>query len=656
MRSSDKSDQKYQAPIILTESKIKPFWREKSFYKDGNPIDIVEFSEKRLGLLPSPKQKEILYALAGKNPYDWDTGYQQYIIGVGQGGGKNTYVIAPYTVYTAYRIANMKDPWYYFSVLKGEGIDRSLPFELANSSMVNDKQAKNVHFRKVQSMIRRCKLEDGTNWFEKYSAMDIRESVGDIKGKEIHIKTQENCGDIIFHSFDSTVSAGEGLNSILDVIDEPSRANTQATYVKALELWNMYIGQLNTRFPRNIGKAVVFSYLNDSAWDLTWTLIQQTEEENKLNSNQKVMYAINLASWDTNPTVSKKDPAIAKAYRNNPNDARARYEGIKGVAKEGFYQPYPDKIVECFSDKIISPVEYEYCINERKVKHPSTLKIETKEFSAIRLKGVKGDNRTRAFWFDAAETYDGFVLKGGYIETIDELKDELFIDGKPEMIVVNKRPVIDIVFVWQPQEGRPVDFVNVGEVLGILLDKFPNTRIARSDKWNSVKLSQEIMSRGIFSETLGFGRTQQFRFYSRLRWMIFNNIPMFYKNPKPLTRRGITKTIGEWNIIEHEQLLRDGDKIDHPPQGSKDFADVDAGLCNDLISLETQQGAIVGANSLTDPKILSLIDQYIYERQKLRNASIPENMHLSLIAKGMGMSVGDTSKIKELIESQFPNL
>jgi hypothetical protein len=611
-----------------------------------------------LGLYPSPKQKQILYDLAGRNPYEWDMNHQQYVIGIGQGGGKNTYLIAPYTVYVAYRIANMKDPWYYFSVLKGERIDRSLPFELANSSLVNDKQAKNVHFRKIQSMIRRCRTPDGENWFEKYAQMDIRESAGDIKGKEIHIKTQENCGDIIFHSFDSTVSAAEGLNSIVDIMDEMSRANTQATYVKALELWNMYVGQLNTRFPRNIGKLIGFSYLNDSAYDLTHTLIQQAEEEKKLKKDEQIMYAINLASWETNPTVNRKDPSVQRAYKNNPIDARARYEGIKGVAKEGFYQPYPEKIREVFSDKIVSPVEYDYFVSQRKFKHPSSQKMEAKEFSAIKIKKIKGDNRTRAFWFDAAETYDAFVLKGGYIETIDEMKDELFIDNKPELIVVNKRPIVDIVLIWQPYEGRPVDFENVGEVVGVLLSKFPNTRIARSDKWNSVKLSQEIMSRGVFSETVGFSRIQQYRFYSRLRWMMFNNIPLFYNSEQPLTRRGITKTVGEWNIGEHEQLLREGEKVDHPPNGSKDFADVDAGLCNDLVSLETQMGMIVGEgmNSLADPKILVLIDKYIYERQKLRNAGISEREQLSLIAKGMGMEIQDVSKIKELIETNFPTL
>ena len=41
---------------------------------------------------------------------------------------------------------------------------------------------------------------------------------------------------------------------------------------------------------------------------------------------------------------------------------------------------------------------------------------------------------------------------------MDEMKDELFIDGKQEAIVINKRPVIDIVIVWQPQENHPVRF------------------------------------------------------------------------------------------------------------------------------------------------------------------------------------------------------
>ncbi len=112
---------------------------------------------------------------------------------------------------------------------------------------------------------------------------------------------------------------------------------------------------------------------------------------------------------------------------------------------------------------------------------------------------IDGDSRVRGWAFDAGVTGDAFILKGGFIETMDVMKDELFVHGgdKPELIVMNKRPIVDIVIVWQPQKGIAIDYLNVGDVLGALLEKFPNSRFAYSDKYNSEKLRQEVMTKGV---------------------------------------------------------------------------------------------------------------------------------------------------------------
>ncbi len=131
------------------------WWRWPTFWKDGNPVDVETFVELYLGMNPSPKQREVLRALVGTDPFEWNTDYQQFNLAIGQGGGKNTMIIAPCTAYVAYKIANMKDPWLYFSRFLAEPLDRmSTKFEMPNSSMVTERQAKNVHFSKMQNVIR----------------------------------------------------------------------------------------------------------------------------------------------------------------------------------------------------------------------------------------------------------------------------------------------------------------------------------------------------------------------------------------------------------------------------------------------------------------------------------------------------------------------
>jgi len=677
-RSGARSNQEAANSVSETDRSVSPFfhlakaewattewWKKPEFWKDGNPVNIDVFIETMLGMYPSDEQRVLQHILVGTDAYEWDTTYQQYNFAVGQGGGKNTYLIAPCTAYTAYRIANMRDPWLYFSRFLEKPLDYGTKFEMTNSSMVTERQAKDVHFSKMQGLIRRCmipvqrpdgRLEKGTqNWFEVYAGLDIRESFGDIKQKTITIQTQPGCGPIVLHSFDSTPSAPEGLHIIMGLVDEASRADTEASYHDMDLLWKVIIGNLNTRFPHGVGKVVNFSYLSTSEYDFTHRLLQAAEEEKK-HTDHPIIFAVNKSTFEMNPNVKKTDPSIEMAYRNDPIDAQARYEGIKGASREGFYQPHVYKVSECFFE-MESPVDYEFGVTERWVENPQTRVKEMKRFVKVDLTRIKSDNRVRGWAFDAGVSIDAFILKGGYIETMDEMQDELFIDNRRELVVMNKRPVIDIVIVWQPRDNMTVDYLNVGEVLGILLDKFPNSRFANSDKYNSEKLRQEIMARGVSSETYQFGNAQQVRLYKKLRWMFWNNIPQIIKDTQhPIRKGGITKTVGEWNLQEHERLLRiNENKVDHPKEGSKDLADVDAILCNDLAMLETQGwGSITSEVPEAGPQLMRLMEGFLLARQSLINSGIPASQHIAHLATELGLSVEQAERLQEFIEEHFP--
>ena len=608
-----------------------------------------------LGMYPSPGQYELLWTLAGRDPYEWDVQYQQFALGIGQGGGKNTYIIAPFIGYLTYKIANMKNPHGYFSRFYDAAIDRQTKFEISNSSLVTERQAKNVHFAKMSSLIRRCMTQDGkANWFEKYAGMDLRASFGDMKDKSIRIPTVAGCGEIVLHSFDSTPTAPEGLNLIAAIVDEPSRADTQTGYADAQLLWNVIVGNLNTRFARNVGKAIAFSYLNNSEYDFMDTLIKLAEEEKRQNLGS-LIFATKRASWETNPNIKREDESVDRAYKNDPSAAKARYECIKGASKEGFYQPHVETVREAFVE-MDSPVEYTYKVTERKIENPRTHEVEVKRYIGVDLTTIRGDNRVRCWALDPAEKYDAFVLKGGYVETMDERRDELFIDNREELIVMNRRPVIDVVIVWQPQEGLTVDYLNIGEIMGILLTKFPNSKSANSDKWNMAKLSQEIIARGVSSETLAFGNAQQLRLYTKLRWQFWNAIPRIHYDAKhTIAKKGVSKTIGEWNVTEHERLLKlNGNKVDHPPDGSKDLADVDAILANDLASIETENySAGQGFHAMTDDKMIALAERFMVERQTLRNANVPAQEHLPRLAKALELTLADASTLQEYVNDTF---
>jgi hypothetical protein len=650
----------------LTEKewKSQAWWTWPSFWKDGNPVDIETFIEKYLGMNPSPGQREVLRSLVGTDPCDWTTEYQQYNLAIGQGGGKNTFIIAPCTAYIAYKIANMKDPWLYFSRFLKEPLDHGTKFEMPNSSMVTERQARNVHFSKMRQVIRRCMIPEAgrrttKNWFQTYAGLDIRESFGDMQAKTITIPTQSGCGPIVLHSFDSTPTAPEGLHIVWAIVDEASRADTEARFLDMDRLWKVYIGNLNTRFPRGVGKVINFSYLSNSEFDFTWKLHQEAEEEKK-TEGKSVIYSIVRSTFEMNPNTSKDDPSIQKAYRTDPIDARARYEGIKGDPREGFYQPHPEKVRECFFD-IPNPVEYEFGITERTVEHPSSGVKEVNRFVRVNLTAICGDCRVRGWAFDPGVSGDAFILKGGYIEMMDVMKEDLFVHGcdKPQLIVMNKRPVVDIVIVWQPQKGMSIDYLNVGDVLGELLKKFPNSRFAYTDRYNSEKLRQEVLARGVKCETLHFSNAQQMQFYFKLRWMFWNNIPQIgLDNKHSITKSGLTKTVGEWNLHEHQRLLIiNGNKVDHPsgPASSKDMADVDAMLCYYLADLEAKASFEVGGfASMAERQKRKLAECLITEMHNLRHHGVPREKVLAEVAKRMSLTLSEAGVLEEYAFDLYP--
>jgi hypothetical protein len=648
--------------LTAEQCEKEKWWRWPEFWKDGNPVDIETFTKLYLGMNPSPGQREVLRALVGTDPFEWSTEYQQYNLAIGQGGGKNTYIIAPCTAYVAYKIANMRDPWRYFSRFTSQPLDRtSTKFEMPNSSMVTERQAKNVHFSKMQGVIRQTMIpvdgKRGTeNWFARYAGLDIRESFGDMLSKTITIPTQPGCGQIIMHSFDSTPSAPEGLQIIWAIVDEASRADTEASYRDMDMLWKVYIGNLNTRFPRGVGKVINFSYLSTSEYDYTWKLFLEAEEE-KRTQGRSVIYSINRSTFEMNPNSSKDDPSIQKAYRTNPTDAAARYEGKKGDSREGFYQPNPEKVPECFFE-IPSPVDYEFGITEREVDNPKTGAKEIKKFVKVNLTRIDGDSRVRGWAFDAGVSGDAFILKGGFIEVMNVMRDEIFTGSdNPELIVMNVRPIVDIVIVWQPQKGVVIDYLNIGDVLGALLDKFPNSRFAYSDTYNSEKLRQEVMTKGVTCETLHFSNAQQMQLYTKLRWMFWNNIPQIGLDTKHMiTKGGLTKSVGEWNLLEHRRLLKiNANKVDHPQGGSKDLADVDAILCTHLAELEViAHFSAGGFDSMPNEKKRKIAETLITARRNAHYENVPIDKIIPTIAAVMMISSDDVVSLNEYANDLYP--
>lgn len=555
------------------------------------PVTVETFTREFLKREPSPKQLEVLKRVCGTIPDQFDKTFNELVLMVGQKGGKN-FTVEILVSYYLYKLSNLVKLHEYFK------LDQSVEFNITNSSMVNERQAKGVFFNRIKNVIRRT-IDPVTNdnWFERYAGLDLRPGgFGDIQTKTINFPARQGFGKIRMHSFDSTYTAPEGLEIFLAIMDEPSRANTPILYNNAKKLYRMYSGNIAGSFPNGLGKLCIFSYPEQETNDLT-------VERYKRGKDEPETFVMKATTYEFNPNRRKEDNK--KAYDDDPVDALCRFECIVPGSKFGFFKPYFDKIQQCINIDLENRIKFKPSITQREVKIGKTVKVH--EFTGTEIIDIQGDNKIRVWAGDPGKTKDMFIVAGGYAEFIETEKqdrtvtirkrDQVTGEEIEEQITLSGRVIVDTIIVWKPEgEKRPVDFLDVEETLTEkILEKFPNSHSVHFDQWNSESIKQRVQQRGIECTTHQFSNQQQVRLYTVLRALIWNN--MFEYLPK--TQYAPDEKGADAAEELRQLMLINKNKIDHPDGGSKDIADVLAILAYYILQTEyTPQMDVSGMEQL----------------------------------------------------------
>ena len=621
----------------------------KSDYRTevGEIADVISFQNEFLGRYPSPEQTKAYLAIWGDNPSVWDATYRMLVLEVGMKGGKNYWAEGD-AAYLCYRISALRDPHEYFSRITKRPVpySRDVNFDIANVSAVDEKQAKLAFFDHVKNaFINARDPKTGDNWFERYAGLDIRESFGDFKGNIITFPArQEGMGTIRFMSFNSTAKSPEGQHYIRFYGDELSRADTKLKYREADKLNDL--GEKNTAasFPNGVGKVINWSYPNDTDYDLT----DQLYERSLLDES---IYGVKLSTWAFNPALNKE--MFAHEYRGDPVKAARIRECIKPLSRDNFYQPYVGKLDEVIAHDIENKVIYK----------PTNIHRETKSgkketFTSIELIKINGDKRERCFAYDASKNKDRFIIVGGYNETIDPLRLEYFIDDDITVSTTNKMPVIDIIIVLDPIEGYSIDYLKVGDIFSALLKAFPNTKSINSDHFQNEKLRQEIILKGVESETYFFSNQKQMRLYTKKRANIWiNNFAICQdNNPSHEIYLGGNKISPTklW-LLEGQKLIKEENRVDHAPNFSKDVQDAVAIVTDDLAKLEVDgvTGTASSLEGLSDERYRELCEKYMDEKYLLIQADTPENLIDERLAEKLQLKPKDVAVIARFVKENY---
>jgi hypothetical protein len=337
-------------------------------------------------------------------------------------------------------------------------------------TITGNSQAKDVFFNRMK-MIFKTSVIPGTNdkIYPRFSGLRVGETgEKDIKSKVITFpKFFKDSGALKLYSLDSGITTFEGKNILLSLVDEPSRAHTQATYLNAKLLWEGLTSNVNNTYPNMVGKTLAFSYLNNSEYDLTNELAEQElsrRERAKEKGEERKPYrkVFTYSTFEFNPSTKKTDLMIKEKYEDNIDDARARFECIKSRTQFAFMNPYVNKVKECIIPGLQNRVEYGSKIITKKYK---TGKIE--KLTAIEIFQVKPDERFRIWASDTSINKDRFILGSGYVEDFER-------SYTPDISInlANYKVICDLILKWEPTKEHPVDYENVQKVFDHMLDMY----------------------------------------------------------------------------------------------------------------------------------------------------------------------------------------
>ncbi|GAG24445.1 unnamed protein product [marine sediment metagenome] len=171
-------------------------------------------------------------------------------------------------------------------------------------------------------------------------------------------------------------------------------------------------------------------------------------------------------------------------------------------------------------------------------------------------------------------------------------------------MVLFSKPIIDIIIKWTPEPKKPVDFVNVGDIIELVIEKFPHTCGFRFDHFESEKIIQEIQAKGIKADAVFFSNRQQMRIYRILRHLIWRN--------------EIEIMWDDLAIHELEDLiLVNRYKLEHPSGGgSKDVSDAIANCVAQISEFSYKSSMFSDSGEGFDKEMKELRQWLLWFRRK----------------------------------------
>lgn len=455
------------------------------------------------------------------NIFDPNEEFDEFVLCCGIGWGKD-FTASIVLCYRLYLLACLKNPQTYFGLSPGTSIHLML-------MSINETHARDVLFGEVKARI------ENSPWFRTKFRFNPK-----------LLTVMEFPKNIYLIPGNSKDTSFVGYNIFTGIIDEGDDYVTTENRSDADEGYNAIKDRIISRFPRHGLLGVIGSPKTEDGFMMT-----------KYNNKEKLLnrYCVLVPTWDSllgTPALSGKffyfrDMKIPEEYQQRFISDPERALRDLGARPSKAIEPFltlVDKIKEVFDGE-----QMLYSLKEDGISFGKFLEdikpipgaIYFGHFDLGLNKNKKGKN----------EKGDRLGMAFGHVDGFKTVEME-------------EKPIIriDMATVLTAPPGQEVKFDDVKLMMKYLVSKGFMFQKFTCDSWNSADMIQFLNSIGVPSSILSVDKTLE---------------------PYVFTKHAIYEgrlMCHEYDLLEGEfQRLElvNGEKVDHPPKGSKDCSDAVTG-------------------------------------------------------------------------------
>jgi hypothetical protein len=381
------------------------------------------------------------------------------------------------------------------------------PLDICNVA-TNADQGKRVFFKKLASRLARpCFAE----WEPQPSAAKIS-----FKRKE----------GLTLHSLHSQNEGWEGMNILAWVMDEASAFRTANGGDNAENVYNTLKSSTRSRFGHLHSIGMIISFPRKQEGDFTLTQWERSKTSDNFGDRAATwevhprwepghpMYQPESDKWIVIPDLNVRVPAEFKEdFENDGADALTKYMAQPPVTEGGFFEN-PHALTEAVNDKL-PPLVTKVSEREEMLDNGIVRRYIRHEIESL-PPVIEG-----ASYFihgDPGLKKDAFSLAVAH--TLPDYKT--ISDGGGKQVEVQK-VVVDFLLTWEPKPRKPVDLLNVDEIIMFLAKHYDVKRVT-FDRWNSAQSIQALVAYGIDADDMTFSTTEQYLMYRYLRLSLYNNM------------------------------------------------------------------------------------------------------------------------------------